>query len=81
VSGLDEQSVARLIQLLRGSSEKTPDHILTGKLQISLKDSIPVVYRPLRLAYATDYSYKQIVHSDLVMCRKHRWFRNLDVIY
>jgi hypothetical protein len=64
VSGLDEQSVARLIQLLRGSSEKTPDHILTGKLQISLKDSIPVVYRPLRLAYATDYSYKQIVHSD-----------------
>jgi hypothetical protein len=41
VSGLDQQSVARLIQLLRDSTEKRTNHILTGKLQIRLKDSGP----------------------------------------
>jgi hypothetical protein len=65
VSGLDEQSVARLIQLLRDSSEKTPDHVLTGKLQIRLKDSVPVAYRPRRLAYAERLKVQQIVRELL----------------
>jgi hypothetical protein len=65
VSGLDEQSVARLVQLLRDSSEKTPDHVLTGKLQIRLKDSVPVAYRPRRLAYAERLKVQQIVRELL----------------
>ncbi|CAH1379240.1 unnamed protein product, partial [Tenebrio molitor] len=52
VSGLDEQSLRKLKQLLLQGHKKTPDHIVTGKLSIKLKDDIPIAYGPRRLAYA-----------------------------
>lgn len=44
---------------------KTPDHILTGKMTITLKDSTPVVYRPRRLAYQERIQVANII-SELL---------------
>lgn len=50
-SGLDNVIKTKIEQLLAYYRSKTPDHITTGKMNIKLKDSTPVAYRPRRLAY------------------------------
>jgi hypothetical protein len=65
VSGLDEQSLSKLKQLLLQCHEKTPDHIVTGKLSIKLKDDIPIAYGPRRLAYAERIQLKKIIQDLL----------------
>jgi hypothetical protein len=65
VTRLAERDLARLKQLLIETREATPDHITTGKLTITLKDDIPVAYRPRRLAHAERTQVKEIV-ADLL---------------
>jgi hypothetical protein len=65
VTRLAERDLARLKQLLIETREATPDHITTGKLTITLKDDIPVPYRPRRLAHAERTQVKEIV-ADLL---------------
>ncbi|KAH0816727.1 hypothetical protein GEV33_006064 [Tenebrio molitor] len=52
ITRVAERDLARLKQLLIKTQKATPDHITTRKLTITLKDDIPVAYRPRRLAHA-----------------------------
>lgn len=65
VSGLDEQELSKLKEILLETQQQTPDCITTGKLAIWLKDDIPVAYRPRRLAYAERIKVQEIV-SELL---------------
>jgi hypothetical protein len=62
---LAERDLAQLKQLPIETQKATPDHITTGKLTITLKDDIPVAYRPRRLAHAERIQVKEIV-ADLL---------------
>jgi hypothetical protein len=65
VTRLAERDLAQLKQLPIETQKATPDHITTGKLTITLKDDIPVAYRPRRLAHAERIQVKEIV-ADLL---------------
>lgn len=54
-----------LEKLLVKYRNMTPDHILTGKMTITLKDNTTVVYRPRRLAYQERVQVANII-SELL---------------
>ncbi|KAH0815408.1 hypothetical protein GEV33_007383 [Tenebrio molitor] len=61
VTRVAERDLVRLKQLLIKTQKATPDHITTRKLTITLKDDIPVAYRPRRLAHAERTQVKKTV--------------------
>lgn len=58
---LNSELRLQLEQLLTRYKNKTPNYITTGKMQIRLKDDIPVAYHPRRLAYQERLQVKSIV--------------------
>lgn len=60
---LDENVKVQIQSLLLFYKNKTPDHITTGEMTITLKDTTPVAYRPRRLAYQERLQLKKIVNE------------------
>lgn len=63
LSGLDAELKLNVENLLKAYKNKTPSHITTGVMTITLKDTAPVAYHPRRLAYEERVQVKKIIND------------------